>query len=205
MNFTPSDVARYYAARVPNLRQRGKRWRGPCPIHRGKHENFSVDPETGLWRCWSGCARGGDVIALEMELTGSPWRGAVAELEQVIGRVLLDRPASRAERQSFAERRKLEIREIRDAESFRIAALAMAEQTLEELRDAVPERFGPTQLLLSLRLTDNAGLLALYRDLRERNPRLAEALVLSGQLAWRRRCDALARFVNTLAGAADAA
>jgi len=106
ISFTRSDVAAYYAARVPALRQRGKRWRGPCPIHSGKHDNFSVDPETGLWRCWSSCGRGGDIIALEMALTGVTWRDAVKEIERINGRALLDQPASRGKRRAFAERRE---------------------------------------------------------------------------------------------------
>jgi hypothetical protein len=202
---TRSDVAVYYAWRVPALRQRATRWRGRCPIHQGKGYNFSVDPETGLWRCWSGCGCGGDIIALEMALTGAAWREAVAGVEGIVGRVLLDRPASRAERRSLAERREHERGEMRDAELFRITAMAVAEQILEELPEAVPERFGPTQLLLSLRRADGASLLALYRGWREHEPGLAAALVFAGKSAWRRRCDALARFVTTLAGVEDAA
>jgi hypothetical protein len=102
---SPVEVAIYYAARVPDLRQRGMRWRGRCPIHRGKNDNFSVDSQTGLWHCWSSCGRGGDIIALEIELTGVSWRDAVEEIERIIGRALLDRPASRAQRRVFAEHR----------------------------------------------------------------------------------------------------
>jgi CHC2 zinc finger len=103
---TVSEVAIYYAARVPDLRQRGKRWRGRCPIHRGKHDSFSVDPETGLWRCWSECVRGGDIITLEIELTGAPWRDAVAEIEGIVGRALLERLATHTERRIFEDRRR---------------------------------------------------------------------------------------------------
>ena len=99
-----SDVTIYYKLRAPGLRQHGKRWRGPCPIHHGKHDSFSVDPDTGLWRCWSDCGRGGDIVNLEIELTGTTWREAVSELERIIGRVLLDRPALSAERRAFAEK-----------------------------------------------------------------------------------------------------
>ena len=82
----PSEVATYYATQVPNLRRRGKRWRGPCPIHRGKHDSFSVDPETGLWRCFSSCGRGGDIIALEQALTDTDVRSAMAEVFRIVGR-----------------------------------------------------------------------------------------------------------------------
>ena len=104
IELAPHEVAKYYAVRVPDLRQRGKRWRGRCPIHHGKHDSFSIDPEAGLWRCWSGCGCGGDVIALEMALTGARLRDAVADVEQIIGRALLHRPATRAERRALAER-----------------------------------------------------------------------------------------------------
>lgn len=104
--FSRSEVAMYYTVRVQDLRQRGKRWRGPCPIHRGRHDSFSVDPDTGLWRCWSDCGRGGDVVKLEIELTGTTWREAVNEIERIIGRVLLDRPTTQAERRAFPEKQR---------------------------------------------------------------------------------------------------
>src|SRR5262245_23316095 len=106
ISFSPLEVAAYYAMRVPELREHGKRWRGPCPIHQGTRENFSVDRQTGLWRCWSDCGRGGDIITLEVALTGAAWVEAVAEVERLIGRVLLDRPASSADRRALADRRK---------------------------------------------------------------------------------------------------
>lgn len=159
----------YYAARVADIRQRGQRWRGRCPIHSGKHDSFSVDPDTGLWRCWSECGRGGDIIALEMELMRVAWHEAVASIERIIGRILLDRPASHAERREAAARHNRDQRELRDAEYWKIAAECIAEHVLEELPAAVPERFGPTQFLLSLRnARSNADLLALVMTLLKR-------------------------------------
>jgi hypothetical protein len=194
ITLSTSEVATYYGARVPDLPQRGKRWRGGCPIHDGTHANFSVDPETGLWRCWS-CGRYGNVEGLEMALTNVTWREAVTEVERIIGRVLLDRPASRAARRALADRREGEQRELQAAEFFRIAATSMAEQVLDELPGAVPERYGSTQLLRSLRAARGAELRALYRDHFAREPRLTEALVFAGQQAWRRLCMRLAHFI----------
>jgi len=48
-NLTPSEIASYYTVRVPHLNQRGREWRGPCPIHDGKDDNFSVNAENGTW------------------------------------------------------------------------------------------------------------------------------------------------------------
>ncbi len=190
-----SEVALYYESRVPDLRQRGKRWRGPCPIHRGKYDNFSVHPETGLWRCWSGCGRGGDIVALEMAMTGLAWRDAVTQIEQIVGRLLVERAASRAEQRAVADRRARQQGDLREAEAWRIAATAMAEEALENLLEAVPERYAPTQLLLQLRGLQGAALIALFRDWMSREPHLTAGLVYAGERARQRQCDQLARFI----------
>lgn len=85
--FSPSEVAFYYRVRVPKLRRTaGRQWRGPCPIHPGKRDSFAVDSETGRWYCHSRCRRGGDIFALEMELTGVGFREAKDEVHQLVGR-----------------------------------------------------------------------------------------------------------------------
>ena len=205
ITITPIEASIYYAARMPELRQRGKRWRGPCPIHGGNHDNFSVDPETGLWRCWSECGRGGNIIALEMARTGTTWRDAVIAIERIIGRDLLERPATSAERRTLVDRLEHDRRDMHDAEFWRIAGRCLAEEVLETLPEAVPDRFGPTQLLMSLRNAHGATLLAVFRDFRMREPRLTAALVYAGGRAWRRRCEALARFIAAGAEVKDAA
>jgi hypothetical protein len=83
---TPLEVARYYAARYPNLKQRGPEWRAACLIHNGKDPNFSVKAETGEWYCHSQCNRGGSVYDFEMELTGAGFREAAAEVRRLVGR-----------------------------------------------------------------------------------------------------------------------
>jgi hypothetical protein len=67
---TPKEVAAYLDTLPTDLKQGDKEWRGPCPIHHGTDDNFSVDPETGLWYCHSTCGRGGDIYALHRELHG---------------------------------------------------------------------------------------------------------------------------------------
>ena len=86
IDFTPGEVSRYYDVRVPELSQRSGQFRGPCPVHQGQGENFSVEPDTGRWFCFSKCQRGGDIIALEMELTGADFKTAKAEVFQIVGR-----------------------------------------------------------------------------------------------------------------------
>lgn len=88
-DLTPSEVSVYYAARIPRLNQRGREWRGPCPIHDGKGDNFSVNAENGLWNCHSQCGRGGSVYDLEMALTNADFPVAANEVRHIIGRPAL--------------------------------------------------------------------------------------------------------------------
>jgi len=204
ITFSAPEVAAYFRLRVPLLRQHRRRWRTKCPLHGGTHDSFSVNPETGLWRCWSNCGPG-DIIKLEIALTGASWRDAVREIEHVIGRQLLERPANRAERRAIAQRCERDQRDGQDAEFWRIAAESIVEKILEELPEVLPQRFGPTQFLLSLRAAHGGALLALYRDYYAFDSRFAEALVFAGKRAWQRRCDALARFIAAGAEVSDAA
>jgi putative DNA primase/helicase len=88
ITFTSSEVASYYAARVPHLKQRrDAEWRGACPVHHGKDDNFAVDPATGLCSCHSRCGQGWDIIGLEMALTGADFKTAKAEVFRLVGRI----------------------------------------------------------------------------------------------------------------------
>lgn len=83
---TSSEIATYYAARLPHLNQRGREWRAPCPIHDGKDDNFSVNAENGTWYCHSACGRGGSAYDLEMALTNADFRTAAQEVRRIVGR-----------------------------------------------------------------------------------------------------------------------
>ena len=86
--FTLGEVSSYYAARVPHLKQRrAAEWRGPCPIHGGKNDNFAVQSATGRWFCHSTCGRGGDILTLEEALTGGDFPTRKAEVFRLLGRI----------------------------------------------------------------------------------------------------------------------
>jgi DNA primase len=72
------EISAYYIARTPRVRQRGNEWRGPCPIHDGRDDNFAVNADTGLWFCHSRCRRGGSVYDLEMALGYCDFREAAS-------------------------------------------------------------------------------------------------------------------------------
>lgn len=81
-----SEVAAYFAVRLPDLPQRGEEWRAPCPIHQGKDRNFAVNADTGQSICHSQCGRGWDVLSFEQESTGVDFPAAKAEVFRIIGR-----------------------------------------------------------------------------------------------------------------------
>lgn len=85
-DFTRSEVAAYYAARIPALTQTGREWRCPCPAHGGQDLNFTVDAETGMCYCHSVCQKGWDVIGLEMELSAKEFQKAKAAVYEAVGR-----------------------------------------------------------------------------------------------------------------------
>ena len=61
------------------LRRVGRSYRGPCPIHKGEHRNFAINPERGLFKCFV-CDEAGDGIALWMAVRQVSFPEAVREL-----------------------------------------------------------------------------------------------------------------------------
>jgi DNA primase len=58
-------------ARGIELKKRGDKLVGPCPLHGGDNPNaFVVTPSKNLWYCFSQCSTGGDVIELMRRLDG---------------------------------------------------------------------------------------------------------------------------------------
>jgi putative DNA primase/helicase len=88
IELTSNEISAYYRARLPKLRQAGREWRGPCPVHHGKDDNFAINPINGTAFCHSKCGEGWDVIGLEMKLTDSDFRSALQSASDLIGRSL---------------------------------------------------------------------------------------------------------------------
>jgi hypothetical protein len=87
IRLTPAEIADYYRARVPGLKQKsGGEWHAPCPIHQGQDPNFSINPETGQWFCHSQCGQGGDIFDLEEALYGGDFPTRKAEIFRLVGR-----------------------------------------------------------------------------------------------------------------------
>ncbi len=133
-SFTASEISAYYACRQPRLNRRGGRWRGPCPLHGGKGANFSVDPETGKWWCFSKCRqRSGDLIAFEMGLRGISFLAARAAVFEIIGRPL-PRGANSAQDQRAARHDRTDQRL---AELWRVEMLREVGERLDAAKGAL--------------------------------------------------------------------
>lgn len=86
IEFSQSEVRAYYSAKVGKLKQQSKQLIGPCPLHQGDDDNFKVEAATGRWFCHSQCNRGGDIIALEQELTGHGFIDSKVAVFHTVGR-----------------------------------------------------------------------------------------------------------------------
>lgn len=71
----------YFESRGHTLFGRSKkRFRIACSIHGGSSPNLSVHRQTGAWFCFSCSAKGGDVLAYEMQDAGSDFVTAAKAL-----------------------------------------------------------------------------------------------------------------------------
>lgn len=75
------DPASYYEAQGLKFRERKGKWRtAGCPFH-GSTDSLRVNTQTGAFACMAGCgARGGDVLAYEMAITGDDFTTAARAL-----------------------------------------------------------------------------------------------------------------------------
>lgn len=67
------------ASQHTELKKKGSRYEGLCPLHKEKTPSFSVDPDRGLYYCF-GCGAGGDAIRLHMQTTGDDFPAAIETL-----------------------------------------------------------------------------------------------------------------------------
>src|SRR5579862_1452866 len=129
--FSRAELAAYYRVRFPRLSQRGRHWRGPCPLHRGDGQSFSVNPETGCWFCFSRCG-GGSLLDFEMVLSGADFKTALAAVHAIVGRPIPELARmTHAEWRAVLEAQKREEREREEAIRFAGVAVLILEDELE--------------------------------------------------------------------------
>jgi hypothetical protein len=193
--FTPGEVSTYYSVRVPKVKQAGREWRGPCPIHNGKGGNFAVEPETGRWFCFSSCGRGGDILTLEQELTGADFRTARIQVFSLVGRVDFDDTVGPDELRRRARRRAAVERVAQDVAYWRHGRLAQLERrkaVASESNDLAA--LSKTSRELCVLETDARAAVRLYHAHSLQDPEGAVGLV-----AWARRDERHAQAVTAAA------
>ena len=68
------------------LHRVGREYRGKCPLHGGERDSFALNPDTGLWHCFSGCGDiGGDVFDFLSRKEGLDFPEALAVLARWSG------------------------------------------------------------------------------------------------------------------------
>jgi DNA primase len=74
---------------LQSLKQTSRGFRGPCPIHKGKHPNqFHVDPAKNRWNCFGGCDMEkfeGHVIGFVAAMEGVDLRDAALKIAEWYG------------------------------------------------------------------------------------------------------------------------
>ena len=175
----------------PELRRgRGRAW-----WRAGGGYNVALDDVKGAWIDHARDNSGGGILDLITIVQGCSRAEALHWLADHLGESL---PMATPERRREWRRQR---EERRAARWWGIAARALAEELLDGLHMADPNRLPITALLSTVR---TVGLLDAYRGWRAANPALAAALVAAGRVSECRRQVALAAYVAEL-GVSDAA
>ena len=77
------------------LKRAGRTFRGPCPLHGGEGNNFSVDPAKGFYKCFV-CGEGGTVYTFLMKHLGMSYPEAIRSVAERVG---IEIPDERERRQ----------------------------------------------------------------------------------------------------------
>ena len=77
------------------LRQSGHNFKALCPFHTEKTPSFYVFPERQSWRCFGGCAEGGDLLSFVMKIEQTDFGSALRALAEKAGVTLEKREAQK--------------------------------------------------------------------------------------------------------------
>ena len=118
------------------LQKAGANYKACCPFHNEKTPSFYVSPGRGIWHCFGGCGKGGDIFTFIMEIEKCDFPEALKILAQRAGVELKkEDPRIRSERNHL-------LNLLEDAKNFYKKNLAAHEKVLEYLlkeRGLAPE------------------------------------------------------------------
>jgi hypothetical protein len=156
-----------------------RKYRGQAWWRTGNGFSVSLDAEQGLWYDHA-AGTGGDIIDLVRTARGCSFADAMRWLAEFAGiDISPTRPIYRCKVDTGW------LSDCRDARYWRMAAVALAEQALEELGSTDRDRSALTRLLAAIRLGD-LSLVTEYRTWRQRDPALTYAMLRAGQI-WNAR------------------
>ena len=109
------------------LQRSGRSYKANCPFHEERTPSFFVFPDRQSWRCFGGCASGGDVFSFVMRAENLEFGEVLRRLAQQTG-VALPRRERRDEQQNV-----LQINEAARSYFQRLLASAQGSQTRDYL------------------------------------------------------------------------
>jgi DNA primase len=192
LSLAPSEVAAYYSAHIPQLKQtRTREWRGACPIHQGRALNFAVNPTSGFYFCFSQCGAGGSIYDLDLALYGGTFPAARDRVFHTIGRPV--EKLTKQQKKEWAEKRRLDQEDEVWAECWHRGSLLSLEWQLELNKRGLFETEGEdleklakavrrdTRRETRLQSLSRAELLSLYRQESTADPAMASLMIRLGE------------------------
>ena len=77
------------------LQRSGSSFKANCPFHQERTPSFFVFPDRQSWRCFGGCAEGGDAFSFVMKADRVDFREALVRLGARVGITITDQAESR--------------------------------------------------------------------------------------------------------------
>ena len=66
------------------LKKTGSSYIGLCPFHQDKHPSMHVNPQKGIFKCFS-CGAGGDALSFIIKIEGKEFKEVIEELAEQFG------------------------------------------------------------------------------------------------------------------------
>ena len=79
------DIVDVVSGYVPDLKRTGSSYKARCPFHQERTPSFVVFPDRQTWRCFGGCATGGDMFSFVMRTENTDFTGAMRILAAQAG------------------------------------------------------------------------------------------------------------------------
>ena len=79
------DIVDVVSGYVPDLKRTGSSYKARCPFHQENTPSFVVFPTSQTWRCFGGCATGGDMFSFVMRTENTDFSGALRLLAAQAG------------------------------------------------------------------------------------------------------------------------